>query len=965
MTTAPFEHIATRHIEALRLDFESYVHTRTGARHFHFACDDTNNAFMAAFATLPEDSTGVAHMLEHTTLCGSRRYPVRDPFFMMLRRSLNTFMNAFTSGDTTAYPFATQNRKDYNNLLAVYLDAVFFPRLDPQDFAQEGWRYEFDDAEQKRLVYKGVVYNEMKGAMSAPPSQLWQAVHSAVFDGTVYRHNSGGDPACIPDLSYAALRDFHARHYHPSNAVLMTYGSFPVTEHQAQIDAFALADFGDSGQRLTVARQPRFPRPRIHETSYAVDDPEDLERGAHAVWAWLLDESADPDMLLECHLLSSILLEHSGSPLRYLLETTPLADAPSELCGLDDSGREMLLLCGVEGCDADDVAQLEREIIAVLEKVAADGVDAATLTGVLDRMEMSQRDIGGDGYPYGLQLMSRALPAAMYGADPVDLLDLDPPLAKLRAKVTEPRYVAKLIERYLIGNPHRVRVVMRPDLDKATRMASAERQRLDRVLATMSDAERAAVRHGTDALQKRQDEPQDESILPKVGLSDVPARTPVIEGRVHDAGGLSTTSYAVGTNGLAEFRVVYPLPNLSREELEHFPLFCDFLADLGAGTEDFATTQARRATVGMLSCYGTARSRVGDLDTVGGRFVVSAKGLQRKAAALLENAFAMLADARFDESSRIADLLAQARVDAESSITDRGHQLAIQAAAAGLSAGGTLDDLWEGPTSIGLIQHLARDAQAQASAIARLVGIFQQIRTKLMSAPVALLVVGEEALIETTLGLAGGYGAKVDIDFRPFDQMARAARGDSAWITNTQVSFCAKAYPVVAEAHPDAPALAALAKYLQDGFLHPAIREKGGAYGAGAQYDPDSGTFRFYSYRDPRLAETLADFDRALTWMQGTPDPQRHEESILGVIRHLDAPRSPAGGAIDAYFNAMDGRDHAFRMAFRDAVLALQPADLVDVANRYLDPRAGTSAVVTHKENEETAVGLGFAINSL
>ncbi len=222
-------------INNLNLEVQEYHHLVTGARHLHLAAEDDNNAFLVAFLTVPQDSTGVAHILEHTSLCGSQRYPVRDPFFLMTRRSLNTFMNAFTASDWTAYPFASQNVKDFHNLLQVYLDAVFFPKLEEIDFAQEGCRIEFvtPDDPQSPLIYKGIVFNEMKGAMSAPINMLWHHLHHHLFPTTTYHYNSGGNPLEIPKLTHAQLKAFHATHYHPSNAIFMTYGNRPAESQQA------------------------------------------------------------------------------------------------------------------------------------------------------------------------------------------------------------------------------------------------------------------------------------------------------------------------------------------------------------------------------------------------------------------------------------------------------------------------------------------------------------------------------------------------------------------------------------------------------------------------------------------------------------------------------------------------------------------------------------------------------------
>jgi Zn-dependent M16 (insulinase) family peptidase len=533
MSSAAFTLTASRRIDSLGVEVQSWLHPATGARHFHLASEDDNNGFMVAFPTVPEDSTGIAHILEHTTLCGSRRYPVRDPFFMMLRRSLNTFMNAFTGSDSTAYPFATRNRRDFDNLLGIYLDAVFFPNLDPLDFAQEGWRVEFAESGNpaRGLVYKGVVYNEMKGAMSSPGAQLWQHLQTALRPDTPYRHNSGGDPANIPALTHSALKAFHQRHYHPSQAVFLTYGNFPVAEHQAQIEALALRHFKGSDQIIVCPGQAALSAPRQLDVRYAVEQEEDLVEGTHLVWAWLIGDTADPRQQLEAHLLSSILLDNSASPLRHYLETTPLAKAPSELCGLDDSARQLAFACGVEGSEAAHAAVLESDILALLARLAETGVPIAMAEAALDRLEMAQRDISGDHYPYGLQLMSRMLPGAMYRADPVALLDIDTLLASLREDIRQAGFLGALVRRLLVDNPHRVCVRMMPDLGKREAEQVAERARLEALSRNLSKLEQDTIAAQTVALAERQARKDDPEILPRVTLADVPSDVTVVTGR--------------------------------------------------------------------------------------------------------------------------------------------------------------------------------------------------------------------------------------------------------------------------------------------------------------------------------------------------------------------------------------------------------------------------------------------------
>ncbi len=949
MSRNTFDLVESIPVASLGIEFSEYRHRATGARHYHLASDDSNNAFMVAFPTLPEDSSGVAHILEHTTLCGSQRYPVRDPFFMMLRRSLNTYMNAFTSGDSTAYPFATQNRKDFDNLLGVYLDAVFFPRLHPLDFAQEGWRVE---PENGGLAYHGVVYNEMKGAMSSELSQLWQHLHAALFPDTVYAHNSGGEPLAIPALTHDYLTAFHARHYHPSNAVFMTYGSFDPGAHQARFEELALARYDDRRDELVSPLQAPFDAPRASEVVYQCEEP---ERTTHIVWGWVLAEATDVEALIEAHLLSSLLLEHGASPLRHYLETTERANAPSELCGIDDSARQVVFMCGVEGSDPAHATALELGVLDVLEGVAKRGIEHAELLAAVDRIELAQRDLGGNGYPFGLQLMGRVLPAAMYRGEPRRLLDLDPVLERLRSRMAEPGYVAGLVRRLLLDNPHRARVVMRPDAAKAARDAAEEAARLGALQASLGADGVVALAEQAQALRARQAEVDDDSILPRVTLADVPPAQPLMAASAAQPGAVPLSAYACAANGVLRARIAYRLPRLTPAELAALPLFCDYVTELGHGSDDYLAVQTRRALTGSFSVYALVRPDVADAGTLHAWLVVNGKGLARKRDAILGTTAEIIEGARFDESERLRELLQQSRAEEVQGITDRGHRLAVLAAARSLSASAALDELWDGPSSIRRLEALAGDAAARET----LAGHFAAIRDKLAGAPRELALIGDEDVLAAVDPVvpaprAGGAAEPFVID----TQQAEAAQ---AWLINAQVNFCAKAYPACAEADADAAALNVLGRYLQDGFLHREIREHGGAYGSGAGYDADSQTFRFFSYRDPRLADTFGDFDRALEWFSGERDAQRLEEAILGAIRALDQPRPPAGEAERAFLARLCGRDDAFRQAYRADVLALTHARLAAAAERHLQPARGVRSALAGSAAADALAACGLS----
>lgn len=951
---ASFELLRHRAIESLAIEVSEYRHRVTGAMHYHLASDSDENVFLVALRTVPMDSTGVAHILEHTALCGSERFPVRDPFFLMLRRSLNTFMNAFTSSDWTAYPFASCNRKDFSNLLDVYLDAVFFSRLDPLDFAQEGHRLEFEtpDDPASPLLFKGVVFNEMKGAMSSVPSTLWHTLCKYLYPTTTYHYNSGGDPEHIPDLSYQDLVDFYRSHYHPSNAIFATFGNIPAHEHQAVFDARALARFEALDvSHIRVDREKRYHAPLRVQEHYALDPDEDTADKTHIVVAWLLGESADLDDMLAAQLLTMVLLDNSSSPLLAALETSELGNGPSPLCGLEDSHRELTFVCGLEGSSDASRDAVEELILNVLGHVAEEGVPAAQLEAMLHQLELHQREIGGDGFPYGLQLIMNALGSATHRGDPLAVLDLEPALARLRSAAQAPDFIQRLAKRWLLDNPHRVTLVLSPDTQLAARRDRAERERLAEIRAGLdAEAEQQVVAQAK-ALLARQAEKPNADILPKVTLADVPADLHVPEGQTRTLGPMAATSFATGTNGLVYQQVVYPIPAIGDELVDVLGYYGSLVTELGVGADDYAATQARQAAVcGGFSVSSSLRGAVDDEQSMLGFVVLSSKALARNSAAVSQLLRDTRDSVRFDEHARIRDLIGQQRARREQSITGNGHGLAMLAACAGMSPVAAISHRLSGLAGIQAIKALDKSLDAD-SARQALAERLQRLHSQLVEGPAqALLVADHDHLgaLESALGSAWADAPAGRLDSgltaRPTRHSVR-----ELWLANTQVNFCAKAFPSVPVDHPDAAALTVLGGFLRNGFLHRAIREQGGAYGGGASQDNNSAAFRLYSYRDPRLAETLDDFDLSVRWLlDNRHDDEALEQAILGVISSLDKPGSPAGEAKQTFHNQLFGRSPAQRRRFRSRVLAVSLADLQRVAETYLLNPDASVAVVTN-----------------
>lgn len=960
-----FEFLRSERIDSLNIEVEEYRHRKTGAQHIHINADNPENVFLVALRTVPTDSTGVAHILEHTVLCGSEKYPVRDPFFMMIRRSLNTFMNAMTSSDWTAYPFASQNKKDFNNLLDVYLDAVFFSRLDELDFAQEGHRVEFAEPDNANspLEYKGVVFNEMKGAMSSVPSTLWHTMCEYLYPTTTYHYNSGGDPECIPDLTHEQLKAFYKTHYHPSNAIFMTFGDTAAVELQASFEERALARFDRLDVEISVPDEKRYQEPIAVEKPYAFNEEGSTDNKTHIVMSWLLGKATDLEASMEAHLLCSILLDNSASPLQKALETTDLGTSPSPLCGLDDSQRELCFVCGIEGSEADRAEDLEKMILDVLRDVAENGVPQEQVEASLHQLELQQREIGGDSYPYGLQLILTSLTSATHRGDPIALLNLDPVLEKLRNNIQDPNYIKQLTRELLLDNQHRVRLTMTPDTELSAKRDQAEADRLKEIKNSLNDTEKQAVIEKAQVLNERQQQKDDESVLPKVGLEDIPPQMAYVAATEKRQKPLPLTTYATGTNGLVYQQVVLPLPALAEQQINLLPIYSNCLTELGVGSKDYLETQLWQSSIcGGIHAYASTRGKPNDEQQLSGHLTLSAKGLASNQSALTELMQCSLEQVRFDELPRIRELIAQSRAQREMSVTGSGHSLAMTAASSGTSPGAKLTHLWGGLEGIRQIKQLDNDLGNNEAALATLAEQLSELHQLILTAPREFLLVGEaERLANYQQALEQRFNPVSNPDFQAFSQPELHQQINELWKTSTQVNFCSKSYPTVAMSHPDAAALTVLGGFLRNGYLHRAIREQGGAYGGGAGQDSNIAAFRFFSYRDPRIEGTLNDFDESLDWLHNEKhDWSQVEEAILGVISSIDKPGSPAGEAKQTFHTELYGRTREVREQFRNRVRAVTLEDLQRVAATYLKQDRASTAVITNPESTSLASTLNL-----
>ncbi len=923
-------------------------HQVTGARFMHLERDDDNHLFAVGFRTPPDDSTGVAHILEHTALCGSKHFPVRDPFFSMLKRSLNSFMNAMTASDWTLYPFSSMNRKDFHNLLDIYLDAAFYPRLTERDFSQEGHRLEYAEADNPNspLEYKGVVYNEMKGAMSDPSSLLTQRLDKHLYPTTTYRHNSGGEPEDIPGLSWQQLRDFHARYYHPSNSWFFSSGNLDLADLLGIVEDRVLQNFARLDSDTEVPAEQRLKAPLQVTEKYPLDAGEPLEKRSMVEVGWLCGDINDSFERLSMSLLAALLLGNPAAPLYKALLDSGLGANLAPGTGYHDDNRTTYFAAGLQGTDPEHVPAIEKLILETLEQVAEQGFSQERIDAAIHRLEFSNREVTGDSYPYSLLLLMRLIGPWIHGGDPLAALNFEENLQQLRQKLDKGPFFAELIRNKLLNNLHRVTLLLQPDTQLGSQQDAATRAELDKIEQQLSDAEKKQLVEQARDLQAAQEETEDLSCLPTLELSDIPAEEiPVsVEQRLDKS--VQEFWFDQPTNGIGVVVLNFCLDNLTAEQRKYLPIFSSLLTQVGAGERDYLQmAEAMEAVTGGISARTSLLDDPQDPDKFTASFELKGKALVRNCQPLFGLLHDILLTPDFSDLQRLHTVLNQLQVSLENSVPQSGHTYAARTAAACLSQVGQQREQWSGLSQVAVIRELA---SKPATELGDLATILADTAKQLFNLPQLQTAVTVEAEnfppFKTALGQLIEKIPEQSAKQQPLAENFTSQPLRQGVIWSLPVNYVTRVFRAVPYAHPDSAALTVLAKLLRAEFLHREIREKGGAYGGLAGYNAEAGQFSLLSYRDPHILRTLQVYDQAIDWaVTGDFPPEAVKESVLAVFGDLDKPLSPAGAGAHEFANIRQGMTLEMRNQMRQQLLAVDGAALQQVAEKYL--KNGESAV--------------------
>jgi Zn-dependent M16 (insulinase) family peptidase len=937
-------------------------HLSTGARHIHISNEDSENTFSVAFKTVPTDSTGVAHILEHTVLCGSEKYPVRDPFFSMIKRSLNTFMNAFTASDWTMYPFTTQNPKDFYNLMGVYLDSAFFPKLDRLSFKQEGHRLEFepngDSGEPGKLTYKGVVYNEMKGAMSSPDQVMTRSILNAIYPDTTYSFNSGGDPVEIPKLTHEQLRAFHKHHYHPSNAFFYTYGNLPLLTHLNFIEEKVLNHFSRIHPKTDVASQPRWDTPKVMTYYYPADANDDSQKKTQVCLAWLTADIRDAFEVLSLTILEQVLMGNSGSPLRKALIDSGLGSTLSDGSGFDAENKDTMFACGLKDVDQASAEAIEKIIFETLTDLVKNGIDQKMVDSAIHQIEFHHKEVTNTPYPYGIKLLLRMSGDWFHHGDPTTSLKFDTLIEQLFSELEKGPFLENQIKKYFIDNPHKVRLQLLPDPSMAEKEKNRVTAELQQVQENLSESDMERIQTDTTALANLQETKENLSCLPTLEIEDIGPDIPTVPETL----GFEHTDaccYELPTSGIFYLISAFGLQPLAPKSLPLVPFFCHSLTLIGTERHSYEEiAQLIDLYTGGMGLSINAGTDFSDTTEDACLPIMSfaAKCLSRNQQQMFELVNELLCEYDFFDLNRLKQLLLEYRSNMESSVVSSGHRYAISLASRTFSATSAINENWHGIHQLKAIKKITDDLTDDR--LQTIADELKQIGTSLLkNNNLKIGLIGGKNDIENAISytdnLKKNLGTGQNTGFKPptIDFSNNPAR--EGWSTASAVSFVASVFQTNRITHEHAPALAVISKILRSMFLHREIREKGGAYGGFAAYQLENGLFCFASYRDPHIFNTLNVYDAASEFIiSGKYTNEDIKEAILQVCADIDRPDTPNSGAGKAFYRNLTGLTDDIRKTFKAILLALDREKVLQVARHYFGAAMTVSAVaVISNEN--------------
>ena len=928
-----FQLIDKKEIKEIKVTAYRYQHLQSGAELMHYECDDDNKVFMIGFKTVPEDNTGCPHIMEHSVLNGSKNFPAKSTFMELVKGSMNTFVNALTFTDMTCYPVASTNNKDFINLMRVYLDAVFFPNIynEPNILHQEGWHLELT-SEDAPLKYKGVVYNEMKGALSSPENSINRKSRQAQFPDTPYGFESGGDPEAIPELTYEKFIAFHQKYYHPANSKITLYGDMDIEETLKIIDEEYLSQFEDNNEKVQIPLQKPFGKTKVLKMEIPVEEGKDIEDQYYLALNWTYGQITDKYLSQTLKALAEMLMDTPASPLKKAIQDSGYAKDSTIVVEDDILQPTVFLLC--KQVKKENIEPLTKLIKQELKRIVKEGLDKKLIEAVINKMEFNLREAQYRFYPRGLIYALNSQGLWMHNGNPVDKLAFEPMLKELRKGLKEP-YFEELIEKAILNNKHSSQITFVPVPGLIQKMEQETAEKLAALKKKMTKKEIAKLIEFNKKLIQWQQEPETKENLEKIpmlSLSDLNPEAkhyPTEEDIWND---IKLLKHPANTNGIVYFKSYFDLAHAEEEDLPWIKLYTQLVEWMNSENYSYAkrSTEIDSNTGGIyldIALYNSYQTP----DDILPKILLRGKAVKNKFGKLMELASDFALKPLFDEPERLKKLLAELKAKSEAMLSFRGHTIAIQRMLKPLSQIYHWIDITNG---LGYYHFLCDLVSNMDSAIDEIIEELNWIKKTFFTTHNMIISITADAdIIPSAIEKLGTFADNVSTEaFAPVESHFAVRQFNEGIYAPVQVQFCAKGGNFFRKGYSYSGKLRVLNNILRSSYLYQELRVKGGAYGNMSDFTL-GGYLYFVSYRDPNLRETLEVYNTIPEFLRNFDcDKREFDKYIIGEISSLDFPLTPEGMGDKADEDYITGFTFEDRQQIRDEVLSAKIEDMRNYA---------------------------------
>lgn len=908
-----FKLIEEKEIKEVKSIGRVFEHEKTGAKLINISNDDDNKVFAIGFRTPPEDSTGLPHILEHSVLCGSRKFDTKEPFVELLKSSLNTFLNAMTYPDKTVYPVASRNNKDFKNLMDVYLDAVLYPNIYkyPEIFMQEGWHYSLENKEDK-LKYNGVVYNEMKGAYSSPDSLLFRKITETLYPDTPYSHSSGGDPEVIPELTYDQFISFHKKHYHPSNSYIYLYGDGDVNEQLRFINDEYLKDFDRIEIDSKIPLQKPFKEMREYNYTYSLAEEDSIENKSFLNLNFSIGNSLDTETNLAFTIIEYILLETPAAPLKKALLDNNIGK--SVFGEFDDGLAQPYFSIIAKDANENDEEKFKKIVFETLGKLVKDGIDKKLIEASINKIEFLLREGDFRGQPTGIVYYSKVMDSFLYGGDPFINLQYEPLIESVKKALTS-RYFEDLIEKYLINSNHSSIVLLKPEKGLNDRKEKELQDKLSRYKDSLSEKELDEVIEKCKNLKTRQMTPDTSEALktiPTLHISDIDKKAEKLPLEIKNKDGVKVLFHETHTNKIAYLKLLFNNKVLPIELLPYSKLLSDVLGKINTKNYDYGSLSNEIGIhSGSISFNVMTYVKSGKPQEFSATFIVKSKALMNKLNKTCELISEILGNTLFDDKDKILQNIREIRAYYEMMLFNSGHIVAAKRVMSYFSPKASYDEVISG---IGYYKFLCDLDKNFESKWDNIKNNLNNVRECLFNKSNLTVSFGGENEDYNTLedampiiinSLGDKKVSEVNYDFE-------VNKENEGLLTQGNVQYVAKGGNFIDDGFNYSGSALVVETILSFDYLWNNVRVQGGAYGVVPRLSR-SGNMFITSYRDPKLKETLDIYDNVPNYLKNADiDEDTMTKYIIGTIRNLDTPLTASMKteyAIEEYYMGINFED--------------------------------------------------------